>query len=135
MGVTYASADRCLQKDIFFFFNDTATTEIYTLSLHDALPIYNCAEFAIGFLACQKLGVVSSGLNYRLSAAPVGHTVRQEKLKAFIFNSELSDKVAKIMAGADFCRFIGVGDSIPQGALRFDECSGFPTTEPPPVDI
>src|SRR2546430_13505366 len=26
---------------IFFFFNDTATTEIYTLSLHDALPILN----------------------------------------------------------------------------------------------
>src|SRR3712207_7394920 len=26
-------------KDFFFFFNDTATTEIYTLSLHDALPI------------------------------------------------------------------------------------------------
>src|SRR3989449_1680210 len=25
--------------DSFFFFNDTATTEIYTLSLHDALPI------------------------------------------------------------------------------------------------
>src|SRR5258708_37865356 len=25
----------------FFFFNDTATTEIYTLSLHDALPIYH----------------------------------------------------------------------------------------------
>src|SRR5271165_7319965 len=27
---------------LFFFFNDTATTEIYTLSLHDALPIYHC---------------------------------------------------------------------------------------------
>src|SRR3712207_7934940 len=26
--------------DVFFFFNDTATTEIYTLSLHDALPIF-----------------------------------------------------------------------------------------------
>src|SRR5258705_5907706 len=26
-------------NDTFFFFNDTATTEIYTLSLHDALPI------------------------------------------------------------------------------------------------
>src|SRR2546428_8504524 len=25
---------------VLFFFNDTATTEIYTLSLHDALPIY-----------------------------------------------------------------------------------------------
>ena len=29
---------------IFFFFNDTATTEIYTLSLHDALPIYNLVD-------------------------------------------------------------------------------------------
>src|SRR3712207_9162047 len=29
---------------LFFFFNDTATTEIYTLSLHDALPIYIHAE-------------------------------------------------------------------------------------------
>src|SRR5256885_9925094 len=27
---------------MFFFFNDTATTEIYTLSLHDALPILVC---------------------------------------------------------------------------------------------
>src|ERR1035441_10960311 len=26
--------------ELFFFFNDTATTEIYTLSLHDALPIW-----------------------------------------------------------------------------------------------
>src|SRR3712207_8826070 len=28
----------------FFFFNDTATTEIYTLSLHDALPIWAAQE-------------------------------------------------------------------------------------------
>src|SRR5258707_6009030 len=30
---------------VFFFFNDTATTEIYTLSLHDALPILSFAEY------------------------------------------------------------------------------------------
>src|SRR3712207_6223043 len=30
---------RCITS-LFFFFNDTATTEIYTLSLHDALPIW-----------------------------------------------------------------------------------------------
>src|SRR5689334_23944640 len=29
---------------LFFFFNDTATTEIYTLSLHDALPICSAAS-------------------------------------------------------------------------------------------
>src|ERR1041384_8795299 len=34
-----ASGARCVVI-FFFFFNDTATTEIYTLSLHDALPIW-----------------------------------------------------------------------------------------------
>src|SRR5260370_42337664 len=29
---------------LFFFFNDTATTEIYTLSLHDALPIWDASR-------------------------------------------------------------------------------------------
>src|SRR3712207_7056070 len=32
----------------FFFFNDTATTEIYTLSLHDALPIYEPGVYIAG---------------------------------------------------------------------------------------
>src|SRR5258708_29325125 len=31
---------KLLSRNPFFFFNDTATTEIYTLSLHDALPIF-----------------------------------------------------------------------------------------------
>src|SRR2546422_11225955 len=36
-----------LLHSLFFFFNDTATTEIYTLSLHDALPI-SATSLAIG---------------------------------------------------------------------------------------
>src|SRR3989442_13996706 len=42
------SSPRC---SFFFFFNDTATTEIYTLSLHDALPIspsFNASHQTIG---------------------------------------------------------------------------------------
>src|ERR1019366_10727765 len=35
----------------FFFFNDTATTEIYTLSLHDALPISRRIRCAIPYSA------------------------------------------------------------------------------------
>src|SRR3712207_7632889 len=35
---------------VIFFFNDTATTEIYTLSLHDALPIYELGDL-VGRLA------------------------------------------------------------------------------------
>src|SRR6267378_2231861 len=39
-GVAVVSQERSLFPYLFiFFFNDTATTEIYTLSLHDALPI------------------------------------------------------------------------------------------------
>src|SRR2546430_5278153 len=39
----------------FFFFNDTATTEIYTLSLHDALPIsaHVAAERIVGLLVAE----------------------------------------------------------------------------------
>src|SRR2546430_7866760 len=39
----------------FFFFNDTATTEIYTLSLHDALPIYSFATSTIDEIAGSPL--------------------------------------------------------------------------------
>src|SRR5436305_13588860 len=40
---------------IFFFFNYTATTEIYTLSLHDALPISKDLVYAQNeMLACQQ---------------------------------------------------------------------------------
>src|SRR5258707_8195231 len=42
MGSTFLRS--CLSLCFFFFFNDTATTEIYTLSLHDALPICRRTE-------------------------------------------------------------------------------------------
>src|SRR5256885_7230348 len=41
---------------VFFFFNDTATTEIYTLSLHDALPIYLAAARRLGCRADFRRG-------------------------------------------------------------------------------
>ena len=40
---------------LFFFFNDTATTDIYTLSLHDALPIYgNCNTWYVAEMAEKR---------------------------------------------------------------------------------
>src|ERR1022692_1973039 len=39
----------------FFFFNDTATTEIYTLSLHDALPISERSEGSMHFSGARKV--------------------------------------------------------------------------------
>ena len=46
-----------------FFFNDTATTEIYTLSLHDALPIWEEeGEMVWGDEGCNKGGSEGSGV-------------------------------------------------------------------------
>ena len=40
----------------FFFFNDTATTEIYTLSLHDALPIQGVSQLvSVDLHGAEKL--------------------------------------------------------------------------------
>src|SRR2546430_17556706 len=39
----YSIKTETTHLSLFFFFNDTATTEIYTLSLHDALPIFGLA--------------------------------------------------------------------------------------------
>src|SRR3989442_4299322 len=51
---------------LFFFFNDTATTEIYTLSLHDALPISE----GFGFLmASLGVGAVGGALTVGARAA------------------------------------------------------------------
>src|SRR5258708_14469339 len=45
-----------MKCSLFFFFNDTATTEIYTLSLHDALPIcrvQRCIGLTSQPLSCE----------------------------------------------------------------------------------
>src|SRR3712207_7450485 len=47
---------------MYFFFNDTATTEIYTLSLHDALPIFSYADIAYPFLNTIGAGFVKGAV-------------------------------------------------------------------------
>src|SRR5256884_2521112 len=70
---------RSESRSLFFFFNDTATTEIYTLSLHDALPISSTvllrrptheapekvAERAVAFLEVEECpGVADRGIHF-----------------------------------------------------------------------
>src|SRR6266496_6602191 len=44
---------------LFFFFNDTATTEIYTLSLHDALPISSRCTLLLVVTDCWPVNLTS----------------------------------------------------------------------------
>src|SRR5256884_5946047 len=61
---------------LFFFFNDTATTEIYTLSLHDALPICSRIVVVRGFGywcgTVRGCGCVPSVWKKAPSAGPLG---------------------------------------------------------------
>src|SRR2546421_8275420 len=57
----------------FFFFNDTATTEIYTLSLHDALPICGRRRRVRMRRLRPPGGVLRAGANHPARAAGDGH--------------------------------------------------------------
>src|SRR2546430_5411728 len=62
----------------FFFFNDTATTEIYTLSLHDALPI--CSTTGIGRRpAATSIGRWPSIPAIQMRTCSTGGTSRSEE--------------------------------------------------------
>src|SRR5690348_17680139 len=64
---------------VCFFFNDTATTEIYTLSLHDALPISAVASWPAGD------GVAAGGCTF--GAAAEGSGLSDEDRKSTRLNS------------------------------------------------
>src|SRR2546422_5790268 len=63
----------------FFFFNDTATTEIYTLSLHDALPISPLAPHAAHAGAPGSPGTVGPGHLPRPGHRSLVHVLRDRK--------------------------------------------------------
>src|SRR5256885_5577824 len=68
---------------LFFFFNDTATTEIYTLSLHDALPISpKCASSKSREICCGTEG--SSATWRRITCA--------SSLKLEVFRCSRADR-------------------------------------------
>src|SRR2546427_8694340 len=71
---------------LFFFFNDTATTEIYTLSLHDALPIWPAAFRA----CCAGVFLTVCGVRMATSCALSSHAGWRGDRKSTRLNSSHS---------------------------------------------
>src|SRR2546429_1708028 len=78
----------------FFFFNDTATTEIYTLSLHDALPIsLDPSNYPIGLkdtITSGDLPVVWTNARYHMLYMNMGHG---DKIRSEEHTSELQSRL------------------------------------------
>ena len=70
---------------MYFFFNDTATTEIYTLSLHDALPILIADIHFRAQLALDSIGAGASGL--RINPGNIGS---EEKVRQIVETAGLT---------------------------------------------
>src|SRR3712207_8043664 len=83
----------------FLFFNDTATTEIYTLSLHDALPIYvqnlgavvHAVRQDVGDHPAQRPPVAAVGIRHHL-VRPVFALHLQGDLRSEEHTSELQSR-------------------------------------------
>src|SRR5229473_8287203 len=78
----------------FFFFNDTATTEIYTLSLHDALPI-SCWQRRHQDQASTAIALRGRGKRRRPSRRSEEHTSELQSL-AYLVCRLLLEKKKKI---------------------------------------
>src|SRR5215467_15179517 len=75
----------------FFFFNDTATTEIYTLSLHDALPIFADGEVdrsPCGSGTCARLAILAAG-----GRLPAGTVLQHDSIIGSTFTATVLDTV------------------------------------------
>src|SRR3712207_7838545 len=81
----------------FFFFNDTATTEIYTLSLHDALPI---STFASNISRIQQ--VIDTADAYGRKVVPMGRSMENNVRIADRKSTRLNSSHANI-SYAVFC--------------------------------
>src|SRR3712207_7238746 len=85
-----------------FFFNDTATTEIYTLSLHDALPIFCSGPISASALAHTKL--LKSRLPLPLSGNDAS-SVPRSRLVCFTYGDRKSTRLNSSHANISYAVF------------------------------
>src|SRR3712207_7230221 len=63
---------------MFFFFNDTATTEIYTLSLHDALPIWHAEAHPVEALRGRQPDLLGELERGRVAGVPPDEVAEEQ---------------------------------------------------------
>src|SRR6266700_7931288 len=81
---------------LFFFFNDTATPEIYTLSLHDALPIWSAAGSMGGGDLAWIFSASMAGSSWSCCCRSEEHTSELQSRENLVCRLLLEKKKKKI---------------------------------------
>src|SRR3712207_8943427 len=88
---------------MFFFFNDTATTEIYTLSLHDALPIWRRCRPRCG--RCRRRRAHPAGGGRLPRARRVGRRLRMAVVRVVSDRDRKSTRLNSSHANISYAVF------------------------------
>src|SRR3712207_8395122 len=90
----------------FFFFNDTATTEIYTLSLHDALPI--CGALVANQEQAVRAGITSPDTLVPSAVRAAGEPLRTAIVDAYANSLARSEEHTSELPSRQYlvCRFL-----------------------------
>lgn len=62
--------------------------------------MYNCAEWAFVYLACQQIGAINCPINYRLSYGETAYTIDDSKPKVFLYDAALGEMVEKALGSS-----------------------------------
>ena len=100
--------------------------------------LFNGPEFALTWLAAQRLGAVAAPINFRLAPGEVAHVLDDSRPRAFILDAALAETGAQAMELATHRPPLVVSadhqnwDRAPAGTVAFGEILAPPGAEPPP---
>src|SRR2546426_2399384 len=104
-----------------FFFNDTATTEIYTLSLHDALPILAISpapvpDFSLSATPASQTIVQGAGTTYAVSITPSGGFTAAVNFDVSGVRGSTPANSSHLVITDSSTIFVGTGAATPPGS-------------------
>ncbi|QEC48708.1 AMP-binding protein [Baekduia soli] len=103
--------------------------------------LFNGPEFALTWLACQRLGAIAAPVNFRLSAGETAHILDDSRPRAFAYDTALTETAAGALARAGHAPALVVAVRAPgggeplAGAAAFDDLAACDDAPPPgPTD-
>jgi len=99
--------------------------------------LFNSVEFAVLYLATQRLGAVGVPVNFRLAPAETGHILRESAPTVFVYDGTLAATAAQALEIAGVAPSVVVvgepGEGGPDGATGFDDALASAGTPVPPL--